>query len=48
MLLNLSTQESKMALKTDKQGHLNTKATLNNKGKDLNIYKDLYIYNIYQ
>ena len=41
MLVNLSTQESKMALKTDKQGNLNTKATLDNK------CKDLYNYNIY-
>ena len=43
MLVNLSTQESKMALKTDKQGILNTRATLNNSCKDLNISKDLYI-----
>ena len=48
MLVNLSTRESKMALKNDKQGNLTTKATLNSKCKDLNISKDLNIYNIYQ
>ena len=44
MLVNLSTQESKMALRSDKQWNLNTKATLKNKCKDLYIYD---IYNIY-
>ena len=48
MLVNLSTQESKIAFKTDKQGNLNTKATFNNKSKNLNISMDFYIYDIYQ
>ena len=48
MLVNLSTQESKMALNTDKQGNLTTKATLNSTTNDLNISKDLNIYDFYQ
>ena len=48
MLVNLSTQESKMALKTCKQGNLTTKTTLNSNSKHLNISKDLNIYHFYQ
>ena len=44
MLVNLSTQESEIALDTDKQGNLTIKAKINSNSKDLDIFENLTIY----